>query len=586
MLNSAVRVLLPKRPYFQRWVPVCVLIVGCALTAIVVLNVAARDRADAQSAFESDVLEARRGVQEHFDTVVALARAASALLGASPEINYTEFRAFVAGLHLEEGDPTSDGIGFAPRVRQLRLAAFTRDAALDGIENLRVRPAEPRVEYFPTMLLEPSNKANRSLIGFDLATDPNQRMAIERARDSGLPAITEPVTIDPFSAEDGRPRTLLYLAVYRPGAKLTTVDERRRAFLGYVFMPFQADTLLRRSLSVSGRWLAIEVFDTTLSSERLLYSAATGQQPPRFSATLPINIGGREWLLDARSRTAAAPVLPRAARPILAAGVLLSLLLFALMRAQVRARETSDRHRAELLAADRAKDEFLATLSHELRTPLNAVLGWLAMMRSGAVREERHDHALDVIERNARAQAQLIEDLLDLSRILLGRIRLDKRALVLLPAVGAVLDSLRPAAQQKGVRLHAPLLLPDRPLLIAADETRFNQIVTNLVWNAVKFTPAGGEVWVDVKTRENHVEVSIRDTGIGITPDFLPHVFDRFRQADSSPTRTHNGIGMGLAIVRDLVHLHDGRIDAYSEGQGRGAIFVLKFPLLAMEQAA
>jgi signal transduction histidine kinase len=278
-------------------------------------------------------------------------------------------------------------------------------------------------------------------------------------------------------------------------------------------------------------------------------------------------------------------------------GLVLSTLLLLITSAQVRAWETTARHEAELRtsaaalreseakaqAADRAKDEFLATLSHELRTPLNAILGWVSMLRRGSVPPDRRAHGLVVIERNARLQAHLIEDLLDVSRIVMGKIRLQMGLLPVAPVISGAVESLRPSADAKGVHLHASL--PPRPVVIQGDAERIQQIVWNLVANGIKFTPAGGHVYVALTHDDRHAHLSVRDTGIGITADFLPHVFERFRQADSSTTRPHPGIGIGLSIVQHLVELHGGSIDVRSDGPDRGAEFVLQFPIAAAEQS-
>jgi signal transduction histidine kinase len=292
-----------------------------------------------------------------------------------------------------------------------------------------------------------------------------------------------------------------------------------------------------------------------------------------------LSIGGRQWLLVASSRAADTAPLPPEAQRVLVTGILLSLLLFALMRLQVHAWQAAATHAAQLSAADRAKDEFLAVLSHELRTPINAMLGWLSMLRNGSVRADRQAHALEIIERNALSQAQLIDDLLEVSRILMGKMPLNKRPLSVVPAVTSVVDSLRPIADAKGVALHSVDPGGGEPLIISADVGRFAQIMTNLVNNGVKFTPGGGAVWVNVEAAGESVRITVRDTGIGISPDFLPYVFDRFRQADTSTTRSYGGLGMGLAIVRHLVLLHGGQIEASSKGLNQGTSVIVTLPL-------
>ena len=246
-------------------------------------------------------------------------------------------------------------------------------------------------------------------------------------------------------------------------------------------------------------------------------------------------------------------------------------------REQLLAREQALRAEAE--SSNRLKDEFLATVSHELRTPLTAILGWAAMLRAGGLDGPTLDHALSTIERNARAQAQLVEDLLDVSRIISGNLRLDARPTDLLLVIKSALDSVRPAADAKGIQLQ--LVLDPAAGSIRGDAARLQQVVWNLISNAIKFTPEGGSVEVKIDRTSSEARVIVRDTGEGISPEFLPHVFDRFQQADGTKTRRHGGLGLGLSIVRHLVELHGGRVEASSEGQGRGATFMVRLPLAA-----
>ena len=244
-------------------------------------------------------------------------------------------------------------------------------------------------------------------------------------------------------------------------------------------------------------------------------------------------------------------------------------------RAQLLESERAARVEAE--RANRAKDDFLATVSHELRTPLNAILGWTRMLRTRAMTDDRRKHALETIDRNALVQTQLIEDLLDIGRIMSGKLRLHVERIDLRSIIDAATDSIRPAANARQIDLAA--VEGDDAGPTEGDADRLLQIVWNLLSNAVKFTPRGGRVSVSVRRTSTHVEVAVTDTGQGIDPDFLPFVFDRFRQGDASTTRTHGGLGLGLAIVRNLVELHGGTIEATSEGPGKGASFRVQLPV-------
>ena len=240
-------------------------------------------------------------------------------------------------------------------------------------------------------------------------------------------------------------------------------------------------------------------------------------------------------------------------------------------------RLVAEAKRAEAQTANQAKDEFLAMLSHELRTPINAVYGWVHMLRAGQVAADARERALDAIMRNAHAQVQLIDDLLDVSRIVSGKMRLDVRPVDLKAVVEAALDAVRPAADGKGIRLQAVLDPGAGPL--TGDPDRLQQVVWNLLTNAVKFTPKGGRVQVHLQRVNSHVEIVVSDTGQGISAEMLPVIFDRFWQADRGPTRTHKGLGLGLALVRHLVEAHGGTVTAQSVGEGTGATFIVRLPV-------
>jgi signal transduction histidine kinase len=247
-------------------------------------------------------------------------------------------------------------------------------------------------------------------------------------------------------------------------------------------------------------------------------------------------------------------------------------------REKILLREQSARSEAE--AANRIKDQFLATLSHELRTPLTAIIGWAGLLRSTDLDPDLRGQALETVERNARTQAQLIDDLLDVSRIVSGKLLLDVTEIELDKVVTSAINVVRPAADAKAISITYDTE-PGRNF-IKGDAARLQQIVWNLLSNAVKFTPEGGSVGIRLERIGSHIKLSVEDTGKGIATDFLPHVFDRFRQADSTTTRNYGGLGLGLAIVRHLVELHGGTVSAESGGEGQGATFSTTFPLLAV----
>jgi PAS domain S-box-containing protein len=244
-------------------------------------------------------------------------------------------------------------------------------------------------------------------------------------------------------------------------------------------------------------------------------------------------------------------------------------------RSELLAREREARSQAE--AANRAKDEFLATISHELRTPLNSMLGWLSLLLAGELAPADVGRAYETLERNAKSQAQLISDILDVSRIITGKVRIAKNPVDLGEVLDAVVGSIGPAAASKGVEIEFSrgTSIP----IVTGDRDRLQQVVANLVSNAIKFTPSGGRVRVALERDDSHVSIVVADTGAGIRPDFLPYVFERFRQADSSTTRIHSGLGLGLSIVRHFVELHGGLVQAESGGLGFGSTFTVRLPI-------
>ena len=313
-------------------------------------------------------------------------------------------------------------------------------------------------------------------------------------------------------------------------------------------------------------------------------------QPP-WSEIAVLLFAGHDGLAASRSTIELLDLFPNITlldRPIRVM-VAISIIRAALRarRRQLELRDLLDalddaRSRAE--EASRLKDEFLATLSHELRTPLNAILGWTTMLRHGEVDPSRIGRALEIIDRNARAQTKLVEDVLDMARVISGKLHLEMTPVALGAIVDGAAEAVRPAAESKGVRLVVET--GTRSSLVRADPNRLQQVFWNLLSNAVKFTPPGGTVSVRFDDSDSNRTVTVSDTGIGLDPGFLPFVFDRFRQADQSVTRGHGGLGLGLAIVKQLVELHGGSVEAHSPGVGQGTAFRVVLPAPVLLESA
>jgi signal transduction histidine kinase len=601
-----------RRLSLRRWVPYALLLVGCFLTFTIALYVALTIDGRARVAFLNSADGTRQQIEGRLSGYLEVTRAAAALFSSSIETNPAEFRAFVSNLQLPERYPGLEGIGFSQRVARRDLVATVRAINLDRrMGRLSVSPRGDRPEYYPIVFLEPRHGNNPESLGFDMWTDPTQRATMERARDSGEPTLSAKVGAGTPIDKGISGGFIVYVPIYRTGASIQTVEERRQALVGFVFSPFQPVALFS-DIGDEMPSVAFEVYDGALPQPAaLLHRSADRTGALGYQSTRLVHVAGREWLMILTSLGGTVVGFPPAARWTLIAGMLLSLMLFVTTRVQVGAWESAARHQIVLEASERAlreseaqlldlvvrereartqaqeadhsKDEFLAVLSHELRTPLNAVLGWLSMLRTGSLPEERRRHALDVIERNARLQAHLIEDLLDVSRIVTGKMRLDLQPLTVASTASAVVDALRPTADERGVHVHTAIA-PGTGA-IDGDAARIQQIIWNLLSNAIKFTPRDGHVSVALTEESAFVQLSVSDTGVGIDPEFLPHVFERFRQADSSTTRFHTGVGLGLAITRHLAELHGGSVEARSEGLNRGATFIVRLPAKAPSSA-
>ena len=569
----------------RKLIPYSLLLAGLVLTGVAaqyaVRAAATRDRLRFQNAAD----RVRAGLDSRLDAYIAMLLGGAGFFAASEDVEWDEFKAYVERLELPRRYPGIQGIGFSRMIRpgeRDQIATAIRQHAPWFAYSGEAGQSTAHAIVF----LEPQDERNKVALGYDMYSEATRREAMNRACDTGAPAATRRVRlvqeIDEAHEQAG---FLIYVPVYRGGAAPSTVEGRRADLLGFVYSPFRAWDLLR---DIGGATYSTEVtfdvFDGAPGERQWLHKGTSDSDASRFDSELPTDVAGRSWTLVVHSGPAFAGSSGFTIALLIATiGILLSVLLFSVTMTLVDARHVAE-HKAEELRrseealrdADKAKDEFLAIVSHELRTPLNAIVGWASMLRRGQVPPQNQAHAIDIIQRNAAAQTRLIEDLLDISRAVAGRLSLQLEEVDVAATLRSAADAVRPLAEQQGVALE--VRTGEALGTVRADLARLQQVALNVLANGIKFTPSGGMVHLDAARSHGWITVDVTDTGVGIAPGLLPHVFERFRQGDSSTTRAHGGVGLGLAISRHIAELHGGTIEATSAGEGRGARFTIRLP--------
>jgi signal transduction histidine kinase len=506
---------------------------------------------------------------------------------ASPDEGATPSSERDAETRILVADDNADMREYVARLVRERYCVTT---VADGADALDAARRDP-----PDLILTDVMMPNLDGFGLlrELRRDPNTRAvpvimlsarAGEEARIEGLEAGADDYLVKPFSARELLARVTTHLQIAR--LRRQALAERQRLHDIFTQAPVPVAVLSGPDLrfevanapfcEMVGR---LELVGATL--REAFPEAGTHTAIARIEQAFAegVAIESREQSVQLlRNGAMSEGIFSYVAQPIFdAAGKPDGMIIAATeVTESVLARRRVDSARQTAERANRAKDEFLSTLSHELRTPLNAMVGWSTLLRTGSVPPEQRERALEAIERNARVQARLIEDMLDLSRIEQGKLVLSVGPLELVRVVEAALDAVRPAAEAKDIRLQ-PVL--DSHATIVGDADRLQQVVWNLLSNAIKFTPKGGRVQVRLQREPSFVEIAVADNGQGIDARFLPHVFERFRQGDPSFTRRTGGLGLGLAIVRSLVELHGGEVSVHSDGVGQGATFVVRLPM-------
>lgn len=511
---------------------------------------------------------------------------------SSDSVTRAEFSRYIDSLNLTEKYPGIQGIGFSRYIPANQLQQHEKRIQDSGYRDFRVWPILDDLEIHSIIFIEPFDWRNQRAFGFNMFSEPTRREAMIRARDTGEPAFTGVVTLVQETEVHTQRGFLIYLPYYgktTPG----NLQERRDQLVGFIYSPFRTADLFDATLATAAlKDINLEVYlGKEASPENLIYerypkekNSTLTKWVARHQKKVTLNFAGQDFILHFLALPSFyLPYASLVPALIFVIGFLVSLLVFRIVWLNNQNRlelaeslAINSRLYQEAENANRAKDEFLATLSHELRTPLNVILGWVDILKSEPYDPENYNQAIEVLERNSKIQVELINDLLDVSRIVSGKLHLNIHKSTIVPVIENALESVRPAAKAKELKLD--LNLPQRLPEVYLDPDRIQQVLWNLLTNSVKFTPSGGSICIKVCEKDGFVEVSVTDTGKGIQPQFLPYVFERFHQEEFGTTKTYGGLGLGLAIVRYLVESHGGTVDVTSKGLNQGTTFSFRLP--------
>jgi signal transduction histidine kinase len=557
--------------------------------------------------FLNNVNRARFSMENRIGLYVALLKAGRGFIQSSNDLNRQKFKNFVESLELEKNYYGAQGIGYTKSVQSAERESFVSSVRAQGFANYKIYPESEREIYQPIVYLEPVNETNNQVLGFDMASEEHRWTAMQKARDSGWATATAKVFFQPESAIDRENGFLIYLPIYKTPVEPVSIEERQSNLHGYIYSPFRAKNFLKDVQNNAGTTdIVITIFDGSIASENFL-AQTDGSSARNFSQQLggtystqnEIDVGGRRWIVQYNSLPSFAAQSSVNWTPLIfLCGLLFSLLLFGMTywetTTRAKLQETADdlsvsklqiqgllekeqaaRRLAE--AANVTKDEFISVVSHELRTPLNAIAGWTRILKSDDLSNNTKHLALQKIEKNLRLQTTLVEDLLNYSQLVSSSENLEKKEVDFSQVFEKVYAEFEKVAEKKGISINKENNLNGQKILGDADKIKL--VIENLFSNALKFTPPDGAVSAELSADDNFIEVKIEDTGKGINPEFLPHIFDRFSQYDTSTTRKYGGLGLGLAVSDHIVRLHNGAIEAKSDGENKGSTFSIRLPV-------
>lgn len=574
--------------------------------------------------FNNSSSHVQSAIENKINLYIALLKSGRGFIETNEKLNREKFANYVKSLEIEKNYAGIQAVGFNKIISSGEKDALVKQMKSEGFPDFALFPENAEAQSYQAIIyLEPLNEHNRRIIGYDMSTEEDRRQALTRARDLGVPATTAKVSLlAPQSntkltllEEGGREEqagVLIYLPVYKKGATPSSIQERRENLVGYIYCSLRAEDFLKAlENEISASDVALKIYDDQAKPENLFIQTAAddgggGEFETRFTSWLAdtfkasnnLDVAGRRWTIEYSSLPSLSEKSNINWIPyIFLTGLVLSLLLFALTYSQAQSRSKlqvtaaelfeleqqkqtllEQEQRARLIAeqANSTKDEFISVVSHELRTPLNAIAGWTKILRTENLSAHTKDLALKKIENNLRSQAILVEELLDFSQVISGKAILESKPVDFSDVFEKTFNEIEPKASGKNIAFVKENQLNGQKVL--GDRDKLKVVINNLLSNAVKYTQPGGKIETRVSEQNGAIVLMVKDSGKGISENFLPHIFDRFRQDDNSTTRYYGGLGLGLAISEHLVKLHKGTIEARSEGEEKGAIFIVNLP--------
>jgi signal transduction histidine kinase len=556
--------------------------------------------------FTNEISRVQSTIDNKINLYVALLKGGRGFVESSVDLNRKSFANYVESLNLEQNYAGVQSIGYNKIVPALKLNELVEQMKAEGFADFKVFPATNKDFYQAIIYLEPSNEKNQKEIGFDMSTETNRRTALERAADSGKSVATGKINLVNENEIDSEPRFIIYLPIYKNNHIPNSIEERRKNLVGYIFSPFGANEFLReiqKTTAASG--ISVKIYDGELKPENLLSQTIhndiknfVGQMDNDYTTQKELAVEGRKWIIEYNSLPNFTEQSSVAWTPLIfLGGIIFSFLLFGMTYWETSARiklqstatkllesetqkqalfENEQKARFAAEQANSTKDEFIAVVSHELRTPLNAIAGWIRILRTDNLSYNTKKLALEKIDRNLRLQTKLVEELLNYSEILSGNIYIGDKKVDFCRVFDSTFQEIESKAREKSIEFVKDNQLNGHHIL--GDEDKIRLVIYNILINAIKFTHSGGKVEAQALENEGNIQLSVKDNGRGISPEFLPYIFDRFSQADTSSTRSFGGLGLGLTISNHIVKLHKGVIEADSEGLNKGSTFTMKIP--------